>query len=150
TRGNQVAKQSPELLGALAVRLSDLGENAESLLKEAQKQHPGDFWVNFELGTVLMTLKKPTVQKLDEAVGYCRAALAVRPGNRSGHLALGNALSKIGKWEEAVDEYRYAIQLDSKYAPAHYNLGIALYRIGQWQEAIAEYRKAIQADPKFA
>ena len=41
----------------------------------AQERHSGDFWINFDLGNALDNGKKP-----EEAVGYYRAALAVRPG----------------------------------------------------------------------
>jgi eukaryotic-like serine/threonine-protein kinase len=145
TESKEAAAQSPQLLTALAGRLTQLGADSEGLLRAAQERHPGDFWVNFSLGNALRNGKKP-----DEAVGYYRAALAVRPGTAGVHLNLGNALYDKGQREEAVAEYRKAIELDPKYVKAHDNLGKALYEKGRREEAVAEFRKAIELDRKYA
>jgi superkiller protein 3 len=115
------------------------------LLKEAWERHPGDFWVNFALGYASHQVKKP-----EEAVGYYRAALAVRPGTVPVHTNLGSALYEQHKVEEAIAAFRRAIELDPKAALAHYNLGTALHDQGKVEEAIAAHRKAIELDPKYA
>jgi serine/threonine-protein kinase len=142
-RGEQAAQQSPQLLVVLGVGLRS--KEAEELLKGARERHPGDFWVNFQLGNTLMQGKKPV-----EAVGYYLAALALRPGTVPVHNNLGVALYNQHKVEEAIAEYRKAIALDPKYANPHYNLGIALSAQGKIPEAIAEYRNAIALDPNEA
>jgi serine/threonine-protein kinase len=144
-QGPKVTKNSPQLLALLGLRLLAVRGDAEGLLRRAQEQHPGDFWVNFDLGLALAAGQKPA-----EAVGYYRAALAVRPGTPAVHNNLGNALYNQGKLEEAVGEYRRAIALDSKFAVARNNLGTALFKQGRRQEAVAEFRRAIALDPKFA
>jgi serine/threonine-protein kinase len=145
TAEKQVAEQSPQLLAGLGVRLMELGADAEGFLRAAQQRHPGDFWVNFDLGNALADGKKH-----GEAVSYYRAALAVRPRTPAAHYNLGNALYDKGQWEEAVAEYRLAIKLDPKLGLAHDGLGSALYAKGQWEEAVTEYRTAIKLDPKDA
>jgi tetratricopeptide (TPR) repeat protein len=174
-----VRELSPQLLAVLGVRLMSLGGDVVRLLRQAQELHPGDFWVNFELGNALKRSNKP-----DEAARYFQAALAVRPGTLAvhyrlgflhdakgereeaikefrtavtfnpkealAHVGLGNALKTKGDREEAINEYRTAIKLDSKETLAHVGLGNALIDKGEQGEAIREYRTAIKIDPKDA
>jgi serine/threonine-protein kinase len=137
------ADQSPQLLTALATRLR--GEEKERLLRRAQERHPEDFWLNFSLGCALQVGKKP-----GEAIGFYRAALALRPGTYAVYINLGNALQDKGKVDEAISHYRQAIALDPRLAQAHNNLGGALRGQGKVDEAISECRKAIALDPKNA
>ncbi len=88
----RAAKQSPQLLAGLGMRLADLGGGAEEVLRAAQERLPGGFWVNFDLGNVLQEAKKS-----EEAVGYYRAALALRPGTVSVYNNLGIALVRPGQ-----------------------------------------------------
>jgi tetratricopeptide (TPR) repeat protein len=121
------------------------GGDAVPLLATAQARHPNDFWLSFSLGDVLQEAKR-----WDEAVGYYRAALAVRPEAVAAHTNLGRALREKGHLGEAIREFRIAIALDPKDAMLHNNLGNALYAKGRREEAIGEYRKAIQLHPKYA
>src|SRR5262249_26645106 len=90
--GGQAARQPPRPLAALGERLVYLGGDAENLLREAQERHPGDFWINTMLGMVLNQGGKSA-----EAVGYLRAAVALRPDTSVAHNNLGLALSALGK-----------------------------------------------------
>jgi tetratricopeptide (TPR) repeat protein len=139
----EAADQSPHLLAALANRLP--GGERERLLQRAQERHPEDFWLNFDLGDALQEGKKP-----GEAVGYYRAALALRPGTYAVYINLGNALRGQGKVDEAISHYRQAIDIDPRNAQAHTNLGAALRGQGKVDEAIGECRKAIALDPRNA
>jgi serine/threonine-protein kinase len=116
----RAAAQSPHLLAALGARLKWLGGDARPLMRAAQAHHPGDFWVNFTLGSTLS--KEDPV----EAVGYYRAALALRPGTALVHNNLGNALNATNRPEEAIAEFRNAIEIDPRSAMSHYNLGSPL------------------------
>jgi tetratricopeptide (TPR) repeat protein len=130
-------------VGFLALRLYWLRGDAEALLRAAQRRLPGDFWVNFQLGNALYAQKR-----VAEAIGFFRAALAVRPDAPPVHNNLGNALKTQGRRGEAMGEYRRAIALDPKLPQAHYNLGNALSDQGHLRAAVAEYRRAIALDPK--
>jgi serine/threonine-protein kinase len=148
---SRLAQQAPagrvpsRFVGFLALRLHWLREDAEGLLRSAQRRLPGDFWVNFELGNALYAKKQ-----MAEAIGFYRAALAVRPAAAAVRNNLGVALHDQGKLGEAVAQFRRAISLDPKYPKAHYNLGNGLYGQGQLSEAVAEFRRAISLDPKYA
>jgi hypothetical protein len=68
-----VATLSPQLLGALAEALSRSGADPVPLLKAAHRRHPADFWIAYRLGNALEKANPA------EAVGYFRAAFALRP-----------------------------------------------------------------------
>jgi superkiller protein 3 len=140
------AREGPPRFGAvLGMRLQSLRGEAEGLLRTVQRQRPGDFWVNFDLGNALQMKGKA-----GEAVGYFRAALAVRPDTSAVYNNLGIALYKQGKLAAAVREYRRALALDPKNTSAHNNLGIALKNQGKLAAAVRELRRALALDPKLA
>jgi serine/threonine protein kinase/Flp pilus assembly protein TadD len=140
-----VAEQSPQFLNVLEVRLRRAGADAERFLRKAQRLHPSDFWLNLDLGLVLMRKDKPAA-----AAGFFLAALAVRPDCSYVHGKLGRALSKLGETEDAAAAFRRAVELDRKNATAHYDLADALLDRGQTEQAIAEYRRAIECNPAAA
>ena len=84
-----------------------------------------------------------------EAIGYLRAALAVRPNAVVVGNNLGVALKAAGRLDEAIACYERALRIDPGYAPAHSNLGLALKVKGRVDEAQACFQRAIKADPYF-
>jgi serine/threonine-protein kinase len=132
------------LLVAAAERLQDLGGDAVEFLKRVDREHPGDFGVNFRLGFALMTRQNPA-----EAVGYYQAALAIRP-NVVVCDNLAYALRASGKLDEAIAYCERAIRMDPSYAPAHNNLGLALKAQGKLDLAIGCFRRALELNPEFA
>jgi tetratricopeptide (TPR) repeat protein/tRNA A-37 threonylcarbamoyl transferase component Bud32 len=139
-----IAGQSMHLLVAVGERLQDLGGDATKFLKRVQREHPGDFWANFRLGNAVVK------QDPKDAVGFYRAALAVRPGAVIVCNNLAFALKATGQFDEAIDCYERAIQIDARYAPAHSNLGVALNAKGKPDKAIDCFRRAIEIDPGLA
>jgi serine/threonine protein kinase/Flp pilus assembly protein TadD len=148
-RDMEVLAQPPATANLLAAVLVEIGEIplAVELLRQVQHQHPGDFWINYDLAHYLGEMK-PT--DLGEAVGFSRAALALRPENSSAHVQLGLLLHKQGKLEEAINACHKAIELKPDHAYAHNNLGVVLYDQRKLDQAIAEYRKAIELKPDYA
>jgi tetratricopeptide (TPR) repeat protein len=140
----QAEKQPPQLLAVLGLVIAALGADAEPLLRGVRERLPGDFWVNYQLGIVLAKGKKT-----DDAVGYLRAAQALRPRTAAVHQALGNVLHRQGKREEAASEFRKALDLDPTYALAHNGLGNVLRDQGKLGEAAAEFLRAIDLDPRL-
>jgi tetratricopeptide (TPR) repeat protein len=133
-------------LAADLVLLQDI-QAAERLLRAAQQRFPGDFWINHDLGILLLQQVPP---KSEDAVRYLTAAAALRSQSPGAIMDLGYGLLSLGRAEEAAAAFRQAINLDPKSAPAHTNLAIVLRSQGQVEEAISEYRKAIALDPRFA
>jgi serine/threonine-protein kinase len=149
-RQEEALGQPPGVLNWLAVGLRGAGqvEQAVALLRQAQRRYPGDFWLNFELGYELAVALQPP--RPEEAVGYFRAAVALRPASAAAHNELGAALEEKGDREGAIAEYRKSIELDPKWGAAYTNLGNALDLSGDFPGAVAEYRKALALEPKCA
>jgi tetratricopeptide (TPR) repeat protein/serine/threonine protein kinase len=132
-------------LGAVVTRRAESSQAIEPLLelmRRAQRRFPADFWINNQLACALHLHIQPP--KLDEAIGFYRAALALRPLSPGAHLNLGCALYQSGNVEGAIAEYREAIHLKSDYVSAHCDLGLALRTKGQLDEAVAACREAIR------
>jgi eukaryotic-like serine/threonine-protein kinase len=132
------------LVALLAKKLGQQDEQAEPLLRAAQGQHPEDFWLNYALGEALRE-RKPA-----EAVGFYRAALAMRPTVAEVHLEVSVALERQGQVDEAIRACRKALELEPMGGRYHYYLGRCLQAMGRLDEAMAEYRHAIELDPKGA
>ena len=149
-----ILEQPPVNLYLLAASLKNFPEGrkpAEKLFRQAQRLHPVDFWINLELGTLLMQdYKGPDfpVQHA-EALGFLNVALALRPQSSGVHSNLGAALYRQGKLDEAIAEFHQALEIESNNYVGHMNLGSALRAQGKLPEAIAEYRKSIQLNPGF-
>jgi serine/threonine-protein kinase len=127
----------------LAARGTALRRLSVPFLKEAQRRHPNDFWLNFFLGNALL---KGAPQ---EAVGYYRAALALRQ-HVSVYNDLGIAYANQGQLDDAIAAYKEATRLSEKkhYQP-YYGFGLALAKNKQWGDAIAPYRQAIALRKDF-
>jgi tetratricopeptide (TPR) repeat protein len=111
-RGKEVAELPPATTALLADALARAGAvpAAVDLLRRAQQQYPADFWLNHELASYLQALDPP---RPDQAVGFYRAALALRPTSPGVHYILGNALFRLDKLDEAEAAYRRAIELQA-------------------------------------
>jgi Flp pilus assembly protein TadD len=86
----------------------------------------------------------------DEAAGYCRAALAVRPDSPGAWVGLGATLRLPNHVDEAIAAFRHAIALQPEYAEPHHRLGRALLMKRAWAEAAASFREAIRLKPDAA
>jgi tetratricopeptide (TPR) repeat protein len=145
-RAAKVSELSPQILSGLGALLKESGLDAVPLLTAAQRRYPSDFWLNFDLGNVLRQAKR-----WDEAIGYYRAALALRPRTVAVYNHLGIALNNKGQLDEAIAEYQKALEIDPGFTYAHCNLGTLLcLEKRDYDGAIACYKKAIARDPKFA
>jgi serine/threonine-protein kinase len=137
-----VDELSPQVSAALGRVLRENGGKAVPLLSTAQARFPQDFWVNFELGWALYE-----VQRSDDAIGFYRAALALRPDAGPAHNNLGAALYTRGRLDEAISHFKQALHSDPRFAVAHNNLGLALWARGRPEEAISHYQEAIRLAP---
>jgi serine/threonine protein kinase/Flp pilus assembly protein TadD len=153
TRLLELSRQGP-VLEQPAATLVLLGQSlattdlpaAVDLLRRAHGQHPDDFWINHELGKYLRELKPP---RLEEAIGYFRAALALRPQSPGVYDCLGVTLAGTGDLKQALAAFQHALRLNPDYAQAHCNLGDCFTRLGQPDEGIAESRQALRLKPDF-
>jgi serine/threonine-protein kinase len=147
SRQVQVLQQPPATLLMLGQSLATTDLPAAiNLLRRTHRQYPDDFWINHELGKYLRELKPP---RLQEAIGYFRAALALRPQSPAVHVCLGTALGNNGELEEALAAFQHAVRLKPDYAQAHCDLGCCWTYLGQPEEGIRECQKALSLKPEF-
>ncbi len=90
----------PISLDLLGTALSGAGDHslAESMLRKAQRRHPGDLWLNYNLAWCLRRLGRT-----EEAIRYYTAARSIRP--ETAH-ALAHALQEKGESDEAIEVFR--------------------------------------------
>jgi tetratricopeptide (TPR) repeat protein/serine/threonine protein kinase len=129
------------LLLGKGLRQTGATGQAAALLLRAQQRHPGDFWINVELG-LLFSLRDPP--EPSEAIRFFTAAVAVQGDSPGAHYNLGTALLARGRAEAAAAAFEEAIRLQPTLAKAHNNLGISLLDSGRTDAALAAFRKAIR------
>jgi tetratricopeptide (TPR) repeat protein len=148
----QALDQPPISLAFLARYLKKIHPQgrpaAEKLLRRAQERYPGDFWINLDLANLLSDPALPA--QAGEAIGYYRAALAVRPGNPAILNNLANVLYRQGKLAEAAGIFRLALQHSPNLPQAHNGVGVTLANQGKLAEAIEEFHLALRYQPEFA
>jgi tetratricopeptide (TPR) repeat protein len=137
----------PASLIALAWALERTGAGAQAmtLLREARQRQPDDFWLNEDLGRLL--LFQPG--QAEEAARFFTAAVALRPQSSGAHINLGVALKTKGDLEGAIREFQAAVLINPRSAMAHYNLGLALKAKEDPDGAIAEFRAALEINPNY-
>jgi tetratricopeptide (TPR) repeat protein len=140
----------PATVYRLGHALRDLGsvDRAVAILREGQRRHPEDFWLNDELGYLSRNFLRPP--RYDDALRYYSVALAVRPQNVRAHLSVADTLEQMNAGNEAVAEYSRALELAPGNVHAWRCRGWAHSRFHQYKEAVADFTKAINLDPKNA
>lgn len=138
--------QPPVILVALARNLRDVyndGAMAYEVLSEVRLRHPGDFWINFELGETCMR----KLARASDAVRYFNAALVARPQNIQVMMSIAWAQGGVNDLEsEAI--CRRVIQMRPNFDWPHGQLGHVLLRQERVEESIAASRTAIRLNPK--
>jgi tetratricopeptide (TPR) repeat protein len=137
----KVEELSWQLASTLGRVLPRRSREATSLLAAAQARFPNDFWLNFRLAATLNE-----AERWDEALGYWRVVLALRPDVGMVHNNLGVALAAQGRRDEAIRHFQQALRLDPECALAHYNLGLTLRAKGRQVEAIGSFQRAIELE----
>jgi tetratricopeptide (TPR) repeat protein len=139
----RVDELSPQLASALGRVSRQSGGEAVALLTAAQKRFPQDFRVNFELAWQLNQQGR-----WDEALGYFRSALALRPDSSAAYNGLGEVLRSMRRGDEAIEPLKQALRLDPRNMVAHYNLALVFHATGRLDEAIDHFQQALSIDPE--
>jgi serine/threonine-protein kinase len=127
--------------GLASAMLGGIYKNdALTALREAQQRHPSDFWSNYTLGCYWWE------DYPQEAVGYFRAAVAVRPTSPEAHLMLGRALLGGGDAEGALAAFRRSAVLRPSSVVAQ-DLAWTLASKGELEEARAAWEKFLERNP---
>ena len=105
---------------------------------------------SFPLLMTLATLGDPVGREATlRRVGWCRAALAVRPRNIVTWNNLGVALKALGDPRGAARAYEKAMEIDPLSAPAYSNLGNVRRAEGDRSGALKLYARAFERDATF-
>jgi eukaryotic-like serine/threonine-protein kinase len=159
-------RHGPTRLWFLGYGLEVMGEHDRALdvLKRAQRAHPGDYWLNTELGLVLMEVKRSgpgatsslitpgtgtSAAKFHEAELFLMAAVAVRPRFASAHHLIGTACQFQGKWDQAIAHYREGLRLQPDDATIYNSLANVYLNQAKPTEAVAAYQEAIRLNPAY-
>src|SRR5262245_13597208 len=86
--------------------------------------------------------------RLEEAMGFLRAAVALRPQHATLHLKLGKWLERAGRLDQAIAAYRTAFELEPSNRYAYGDLGKALEAQGKSDEALAVYSRYAALNPE--
>jgi tetratricopeptide (TPR) repeat protein len=133
----RLSPQMLDLLGTLLLGRADV----EGWYRRALALHPADFWLNFDLGNALYE-RKP-----QQAEGFFRAALGVRPDSTAVWNNLGIALFHQRNYRGAIEAYQTALRLQPRNAHAHVNWGAALAALRDFDGTIQHCRLALDLDP---
>jgi tetratricopeptide (TPR) repeat protein len=132
---------------ARTLRQRQLLDASIRILRDAQFAYPGDFWLNVELGVVLLGMQKDR----EGAVRFLTAATAIRPNAIIAHRLLGLALSSQKKLDEAAAAFREVVRIDTRDpSRSRRYLGKILTDQKKLDEAVACYKEAIELDPNPA
>ena len=148
----EVSSLPPSTAVLLGRALGDVDATLKAIavLRRALNSHPGDFWLNHETAAMYMRVAKSgqsDTAAVREAIGFLRAALAVRPHSPPAFVNLGWWLSYEGNYEEAALAHRQAIRLQPDYFPAHASLGMTLSAARAYDESIPALLRAVELRP---
>jgi Flp pilus assembly protein TadD len=142
--GVSAEELTPSLLAHVG-RLLSVTDEGLDLLMAAQRRSPSDFWINLTLGN---TLNKRG--RSEEAIGYLRVALAVRPHRGVVHHNLGIVLWRSGRLDAAYYSFREAARLDPNNPLFLYSYGVALLEKGLPAEAATTIETSLRLNPGLA
>jgi serine/threonine protein kinase/tetratricopeptide (TPR) repeat protein len=118
-------------------------DKAVAVLHAAHARSPDDFLVNFELAVVVGFNKA----RQEEALGFMRAAVVLRPQYATLHLKLGDMLNNAKRPDQAIASYRAAFELQPDNNFACGDLGRALEAQDKLDEALTVYVRHAAATP---
>lgn len=114
------------------------------ILRATHLRRPDDLTLLMTLGQLDARAGK---ERAAECVGWCRAAIAIRPKNAAPWNGLGIALAHVDDLDGAEAALRQAILFNTTSVRARTNLANVFYRRGNLDAAEAAYREAIRINP---
>lgn len=145
---DDLLKQAPYTLRRLGQVLCERAGKLElgiAVLRRAQQEYSGDFWINNELARRLGELKPP---QPNDVVLFSSNCVALQPQNVGARLNFGIALSGVGKPDQAIAELQKALELKPDYVRAWIILGNILRSQDKLDDAVAAYRQVLELDPQ--
>jgi len=105
--------------------------------------------LNDKTPTCMAVSPKPCsgLDRVDEALGHYRQALALDPNYLEVLYNCGNALLRLKRYREALTLYDRALAIEPRFAEAIHNRGSALFELALYPEALAEFDRALANIP---
>jgi arylsulfatase A-like enzyme/Tfp pilus assembly protein PilF len=118
---------------------------AVSMLQGVLKEDPKviDGW--FMLGNVYARQNRQ-----EEAIGFFKRALALKPDDEEAVINMAHAYRKLGRDEDALVGFRRFLELDPKNAQVHYEIAQILLDRGKNAEATVSLHQALAVQPTMA
>jgi tetratricopeptide (TPR) repeat protein len=133
------------LLGTATWAQAHAYHDLETLWRDTLAKNPNAWLAQNNLGAILRQAGKP-----EEAIGYFKQALRIKPDLAEAHYNLGVTLARLERTHEAIEHYEQALRLNPDFAEAHYNLGVALAEAGRVPEAMEHWQQALRLKPDYA
>ena len=130
------------LLGVIAVQQGEWLE-ADTLLRRARAINPQS---PEACSNHVVALK--ALERHDEALAACDAAIALNPNYVEAHHNRGVALLARQRYDEALASFDAALALRPAFAPAFADRGSALAGLGRHEAALASYDRALALQPR--
>jgi tetratricopeptide (TPR) repeat protein len=139
-REAKLEKLSPTVILLLSDLLLDvrLSRPRIDLLERAQRLYPDDFWLNFELGSALLLSRA----RLEDAMGFLRAAVSLRPRSTAAWTNLACVLRAKDDPQGALEYLNQAHQLSPSSPYPLINLAATLRELDRPKEALARIEQA--------
>jgi serine/threonine-protein kinase len=139
---DSLTEQPTPLLLVVAGLLAETGGDQVPFLRRVQLAHPDDFWVNFVLAEAL--------GEGDEAIGFYRASLAIRPRTLRVCVNIAIALGRQGRPDEAAEYWGQALSIAPDSAFVRFNMSVAALSRGDFEEALELAEDALALEPSYA
>lgn len=85
-------------------------------------------------------------ERLEEADGLYRQAIAMRTDYVQAYINRGDVLIKMGRAQEAFQVYQDALKFEPDNPDLHYNLGVVLIELGDPNKALEMFNNALHVD----
>jgi tetratricopeptide (TPR) repeat protein len=120
-------------------------DDALKKISEVIDEDPGIMEARQVRGQIYIEL-----DRFEEAVGECRAALEIDPEYGAAIFTMAQAYRKLKKPDEAAAGFRRLIQLDPKDPKPHMHLGEISIDAEDFDAAISHFEEAIAVDPEHS
>jgi len=117
-------------------------KDSETFNKRLLEVMPHNFMGHSGLGAFYLS-----VNRTDEALSNCMAAIEEKPAYANAHNQLGIILAEQGRFDDAIRQFEECLRLKPDFAEACHNLGKAQMAKGQTDQAIEQFRKCLRLKP---
>ena len=141
-KANALDPDNADIHYSLGITLTRVGDKEGAIreYREAKRIDPERIDIRHNMSLLLIDVD------IFSAVREFRELVAMAPDFELGHIGLGMAVARLGRWKEAETENRKAMELDPSDPIPHSNLGSDFEKQQKYDAAMAEFVRAAQLD----